>query len=140
MNEKEELLLQRRALDKYHSGGLWANTCCTHPLFGENEEECAHRRLKEELGLKVDLSPINKMDYKCKVGELIENERVTWFRGFLSSEEAVNFNKEEVMELRWISLKDLDAEAKSKPETFANWLHEYLSMGLIKRLQLKQGL
>jgi isopentenyl-diphosphate delta-isomerase len=134
INEKGELLLQRRAMNKYHSGGLWANTCCSHPLFGESEEVCAHRRLPEELGVRAELEEINKIDYKCEVGDLIEHERVTWFKGFFHSKEKINFNKSEVQEIRWIAIKDLEIEAKNKPKEFANWLHEYLSLGLYKML------
>jgi isopentenyl-diphosphate Delta-isomerase len=134
INEKRELLLQKRAANKYHSAGLWANSCCSHPLFGESEEACAHRRLQEELAVVTEVNVINKIDYKCSVGDLIEQERVTWFRGFLDSKEEINFNREEVAEVHWISIKDLEIEAKKKPEKFANWLHEYLSIGLVGTL------
>jgi isopentenyl-diphosphate delta-isomerase len=134
INEKREILLQKRSLNKYHSGGLWANTCCSHPLFGESLEVCAHRRLEEELGIKTELKPINEIDYKCNVGDLIEYERVTWFKGFLHSNKKINFNKDEVMDLRWVSLKDLEVQALETPELFANWLHEYLKLGLVRIL------
>ncbi|NRA73607.1 MAG: NUDIX domain-containing protein [Rickettsiales bacterium] len=135
INEKGELLLQRRSLSKYHSEGLWANSCCSHPSFGENEEGCAYRRLKEELGVQSNLTTINKIDYKCDVGNLIENERVTWFRGFLDSSQVIDFNKEEVMDVSWISIDNLEKAVKEKPQIFANWLHRYLSVGLVDILQ-----
>lgn len=59
-----ELLMQRRAFNKYHSGGLWANTCCGHPLFGEITKNAAIRRLGEELGLVIDLEEIGSFLYK----------------------------------------------------------------------------
>jgi len=136
VNEKKELLLQRRALDKYHSGGLWANSCCSHPSFGENEKTCAYRRLEEELGIKTNLTIVNNIDYKCNVGNLIENERVTWFQGFLDSSQPINFNEREVMEIRWISIANLKKEAEKNPQKFANWLHVYLSVGLENILHL----
>ena len=134
INEKGELLLQKRASDKYHSGGLWANSCCSHPLFGESIELCAYRRLQEELGLEVDLKAINKIDYKCDVGDLVEHERVTWFQGFLHSKDKINFNKKEAAEVRWISIKDLETEVKSRPDEFVGWIKEYLAVGLANLL------
>jgi isopentenyl-diphosphate delta-isomerase len=134
INEKGELLLQKRAPNKYHSAGLWANSCCSHPFLGESEEACAHRRLPEELGVQAELKAINRIDYKCRVGDLIEHERVTWFKGFLNSKEKIPFNKEEVSEVRWISIKDLEIESKQNPKAFANWLPEYFAAGLANGL------
>ena len=71
----DSVLLQKRASTKYHTPGLWANTCCTHPSWLEDPIDCAHRRLKEELGVDVsELVYKNKIDYKADVGNgLIEN-------------------------------------------------------------------
>jgi len=65
INTNKEILLQRRALGKYHSPGLWTNTCCSHPYPGENPTEAANRRLKEEMGMVADLEFAFKFQYKC---------------------------------------------------------------------------
>src|SRR5262245_60925262 len=80
----DAMLIQRRADGKYHCGGLWANTCCTHPHWGETTSDCAHRRLVEELGLKLPLFLRSVVEYRADVGSgLVENERVHVFRGDL---------------------------------------------------------
>ncbi len=83
------VLIQKRASMKYHTPGLWANTCCTHPLWSEDPKECAHRRLKEELGIEVpELVYKNKIDYKADVGNgLIENENVDVFVGSIKEKD-----------------------------------------------------
>src|SRR6476659_3208910 len=74
-NSQGELLLQRRALDKYHSAGLWTNTCCSHPRPDETIEGAANRRLNEEMGLDTELKPIFSFIYKVNFDNgLIENE------------------------------------------------------------------
>ena len=80
----DRLLIQRRADHKYHCGGQWANTCCTHPHWGELPERCAQRRLFEEVGLQPPLEPRAVVEYRADVGNgLIEHERVHVFRGTL---------------------------------------------------------
>ncbi len=77
-----ELLLQRRNPAKYHSGLLWANACCSHPLPGESTVDAAHRRLKQEMGIACALTPLFTFDYRAPVSEeLIENELVHVFGG-----------------------------------------------------------
>src|ERR1700733_6898427 len=73
-NSKHELLLQKRASTKYHSAGLWSNTCCGHPRPGESIQPAAHRRLREEMGFGCDLQEVFKFLYKAKLeNELIEH-------------------------------------------------------------------
>src|SRR5690606_31322221 len=75
VNDKNEILLQQRADDKYHSGGLWSNACCSHPSPGENTLQAAHRRLQEELGFDCELHSLSQLRYKADVGNgLVENE------------------------------------------------------------------
>lgn len=75
LNTAGELLLQRRAVDKYHSGGLWSNTCCSHPRPGENTVAAAHRRLREELGFDCPLRPLYRFIYRAELdGGMIEHE------------------------------------------------------------------
>ena len=74
-NSNYQLLLQKRAASKYHSGGLWTNTCCSHPRDGEKTEDAANRRLLEEMGIKTDLRKVYDFIYKAELdNELTENE------------------------------------------------------------------
>ncbi|MCX7304267.1 MAG: NUDIX domain-containing protein [Hyphomicrobiales bacterium] len=124
----DRLLIQQRADGKYHSGGLWANACCTHPHWGESAEHCASRRLREELGLKATLYPCAVVDYFADVGNgLVENERVHIFRGDLHKQiEVASFNRDEVQAVAWLSERELRREAASDPDRFTPWLRIYL--------------
>jgi isopentenyl-diphosphate Delta-isomerase len=125
---RDRLLLQRRAAGKYHSPGQWANTCCTHPHWGEAVEDCARRRLREELGLKVALSPRAVVEYRAEVGDgLIEHEVVHVFEGHLPRPILPqDFDRIEVAELRWATRADLAREIEQAPHTFTPWLKIYL--------------
>lgn len=123
-----ELLIQRRAAGKYHSGLLWANTCCSHPHWDELPAAAAHRRLREELGCELDLTPTSVLDYASQVTDgLFENERVHVFRGHADK---LNFiltpNPVEVASTRWIALPTLKNEMQQAPHDFAPWFRIYL--------------
>lgn len=124
----DELLIQRRALNKYHCGGLWANTCCTHPHWGENALDCANRRLGEELGVSAALTENRVVDYEADVGNgLTEHERVTMFTGTVSRTDlTITCAPDEVAETRWISPRALREEVGATPERFTPWLRIYL--------------
>ncbi|MBK8474217.1 MAG: NUDIX domain-containing protein [Sphingobacteriales bacterium] len=85
-NEKGEMLLQQRAMTKYHFGGIWSNTCCSHPRLGETLEAAAHRRLQEELGFDTTLKQAFPFIYRAEdpVTGLIEHELDTVFWAFMS--------------------------------------------------------
>ena len=120
-------LLQRRALSKYHTPGLWTNACCTHPEWNEAGLDCATRRLKEELGI-IGQTPVYRdaIEYSADVGnKMVENEVVEIFV-VRASKFFVNPNPNEVMDYRWETLKDLHKQIKSKPEQFTPWLKIYL--------------
>lgn len=123
-----ELLLQRRALGKYHCGGLWANTCCTHPHWGEDVAAAAARRLGEELGFSASLTPHAQVEYEAPVGNgLIEHERVQIFSAIVDRQAlALDPDPAEVMETRWISPARLAAEIEAQPRAFTPWLRIYL--------------
>lgn len=125
----EEVLIQRRALCKYHTPGLWANTCCTHPRMDEAPEACAHRRLEEELGLTgLPLEWRERLTYRAEVGNgLIEHERVDVFTARLGSRVTPVPNPEEVMETAWVPLDTLCAEVARDPDAYTPWLRLYLS-------------
>jgi isopentenyl-diphosphate Delta-isomerase len=124
----DKVLIQRRALGKYHTPGLWANTCCTHPLWDESAVNCAVRRLEEELGI-TGLYPSfrDQVEYRAAVGSgLIEHELVDIFIADAPVTLKVAPNPEEVAEVRWIDLYDLAAEVQRWPERFTPWLRIYL--------------
>lgn len=124
-----EVLLQRRAMGKYHTPGLWANTCCTHPEWGETPEACAVRRLDEELGI-TGLAPRHRdvIEYRADVGGgLIEHEVVDLFVAEAPTDMALDPNPDEVMETRWLSYGALADEVTRHPERFTPWLRIYLA-------------
>ncbi len=124
----DELLIQRRALGKYHTPGLWANTCCTHPAWEEPSEACAKRRLTEELGISnVTTEYRGQVEYRADVGNgLIEHELVDVFAIESSPQLSLSLNPEEVMDTRWVTLDILRKEIAESPEVFTPWLRIYL--------------
>ena len=123
-----DVLLQRRALDKYHTPGLWANTCCTHPFWGEAPLDCATRRLGEELGLAdVPLAYRDTVEYRADVGGgLIEHEVVDIFVGDVPAGTEPRANPDEVMDTIWVPLERLAEDVARRPDGFTPWLQIYL--------------
>lgn len=123
------ILIQRRALGKYHTPGLWANTCCTHPLWGETDAACAARRLAEELGITgLELQAAGTVEYRAEVGGgMVEHEVVALFRAWAPGDLAMRLNPDEAMAARWIGLADLQAEIAQTPAAFTPWLRIYLA-------------
>jgi isopentenyl-diphosphate delta-isomerase len=124
----DKVLLQRRAMGKYHTPGLWANTCCTHPYWGETALDCATRRLGQELGLSgVSLQFRDTVEYRADVGGgLIEHEVVDIFVGDLAQGHEPQPDPDEVMDTIWMPLPDLIKEVAEKPVGFTPWLQIYL--------------
>ena len=124
----DKVLLQRRALGKYHTPGLWANTCCTHPHWGEAALDCATRRLGQELGLSdVALTFRDTVEYRADVGGgLIEHEVVDIFVGELPAGQEPVPNPDEVMDTIWQPLAQLMREVVDSPKGFTPWLQIYL--------------
>ncbi|MEM9318657.1 MAG: isopentenyl-diphosphate Delta-isomerase [Pseudomonadota bacterium] len=124
----DQVLLQRRALSKYHTPGLWANACCTHPHWGEETGPCAVRRLEEELGLAgVALNYRDTVEYRADVGGgLIEHEVVDIFVGQLAPGTEPQPNPDEVMDTIWRPLDTLAEEVAAAPTGFTPWLAIYL--------------
>lgn len=124
-----DVLIQQRALGKYHTPGLWANTCCTHPYWGEASSTCARRRLGQELGID-GLHPIltEHVTYRADVGGgMVEHEEVDLFIAYADKARLViDLDPAEVMATRWIDLYDLAAEVARSPEKFTPWLRIYL--------------
>ena len=126
----KELLIQQRALSKYHTPGLWANTCCTHPYWQETSEACAKRRLYQELGINVsELVYKDKIEYKAEVvNDLIEHEIVDIFVCYFDKKSSVtiSINPEEVMSTKWINIEKLISEIRKNPDQFTPWIRIYM--------------
>jgi isopentenyl-diphosphate delta-isomerase len=119
-NDKGEMLLQQRALSKYHSGGLWTNTCCSHPRQGETTEQAAHRRLQEEMGFDCELKLHQTFIYKAPFENgLTEHELDHVFVGIYNQNPHINLD--EVNDFHWISLSELDQQLRNQPEKFTVW-------------------
>jgi len=120
-NSKGEWLIQRRALNKYHSNGLWTNTCCSHPYPGETCLEAANRRLMEEMRLKCALRKVFSFVYKEKLENgLSEHELDHVFIGVTN--DAPMLNTEEAMEWRSITFASLEQEIHNNPSQYTIWL------------------
>jgi isopentenyl-diphosphate delta-isomerase len=120
-NSKGELLLQKRALEKYHSAGLWTNTCCGHPRPGEETQSAAVRRLKEEMGFGCVLKEMFQFTYNAKLsGELSEHELDHVFFGSYDGEP--HPDPREASAWKWISLAALEKELRDHPGNFTAWL------------------
>ena len=119
-NPNGEMLLQRRAYSKYHSGGLWANTCCSHPRPGESVEQAAHRRLKEEMGFDCELKELSHFIYNAKLDHgLTEHEFDHVLIGKYDGE--IRPNEDEVSEIMWIGTDNLKDEINKHPDNFTEW-------------------
>ena len=119
-NSKHEMLLQKRALKKYHSPGLWTNTACTHPFIGESNFEAANRRLAEEMGLYTQLKEVFHFIYKEKLdNEFWEHELDHVFIGL--SDEKPNPDATEVMDFKYIAFGDLVTEIHKNQDRYTIW-------------------
>ena len=122
-------LIQKRAATKYHSPGLWANTCCTHPLWGEDSASCALRRLNEELGISgLSVTHRDTVEYSADVGNgLIEHELVDIFVADKTPDMKIALNPSEVEAVEWVDLYELAALTARKPNRYSAWLKIYLA-------------
>ena len=115
-----KMLIQMRNPDKYHSGGLWSNTCCSHQRLGEVLEESVHRRMLEEMGFDCDMKELFSFVYRTAFRtDLIEYEYDHVFAGSYDGD--ISLNTEEASEIRWISFADLKDELLHTPEKFSSW-------------------
>ena len=119
-NSKHELLLQQRADGKYHSAGLWTNTCCSHPHPDEAPELAAHRRLKEEMGLDCNLKFAFTFIYKAHLDHnLTEHELDYVYIGV--TDNLPKRNPAEVSDWKYISVHELDTDLKLHPTKYTEW-------------------
>ncbi len=120
LNPAGQLLVQKRALTKYHSRGLWSNTCCGHPRPYEAVDKAACRRLREEMGFDSNLREVFSFAYKAKLENgLIENEYDHVLVGFFDG--VPKHNPEEISECKWMNLETLRLDIKQHPEKYTYW-------------------
>ena len=119
-NSNHQLLLQKRAISKYHSGGLWTNTCCSHPREGEETINAANRRLIEEMGIKTNLRKVFDFIYKAELdNELTENEFDHVFYGIYNEDPIIN--TEEADDFKWIDMETLNNDIAINGQNYTVW-------------------
>jgi isopentenyl-diphosphate delta-isomerase len=119
-NSNHQLLLQKRAVSKYHSGGLWTNTCCSHPREGEETINAANRRLIEEMGIKTNLRKVFDFIYKAELdNELTENEFDHVFYGLYNEDPIIN--TEEADDFKWIDMETLNNDITLNGQDYTVW-------------------
>lgn len=115
-----KMLIQKRNRNKYHSGGLWTNACCSHPRKGESLKEAVHRRLEEELGIDCDVEELFDFMYRTVFAEnLYEYEFDHVFLADYSG--SIELNREEASEIKWIDLQELKEDIVRRPEKYTSW-------------------
>lgn len=133
-NSERQLLLQQRAQAKYHSGGLWSNTCCGHPRPGEATLTAARRRLREELNFECELRPAFEFIYRAEfTNELIEHEYDHVFVG--EFEGVVMPNEAEVENWKWTTLDELRRDMSMRPDDYTYWLKAALATDGWRRVE-----
>ncbi|EPR72005.1 Isopentenyl-diphosphate delta-isomerase [Winogradskyella psychrotolerans RS-3] len=119
-NDKNELMLQQRAMHKYHTPGLWTNTCCSHQRDGESNLEAGKRRLQEEMGFVTDLEEKTSFIYKAPFDNgLTEHEYDHVMVGYFNDNP--NINPEEVASWKWMSLEAVKADIAENPQLYTAW-------------------
>ncbi|NLP57017.1 isopentenyl-diphosphate Delta-isomerase [Lutibacter sp. B1] len=119
-NDKNELMLQQRAADKYHSPLLWTNTCCSHQRDGENNIEAGKRRLQEEMGFICELEEVTSFIYKAPFDNgLTEHELDHIMIGYYNNNPKLN--KKEVESFKWMTLEDVKMDIEEHPEIYTEW-------------------
>ncbi|PIQ68866.1 MAG: isopentenyl-diphosphate delta-isomerase [Candidatus Taylorbacteria bacterium CG11_big_fil_rev_8_21_14_0_20_46_11] len=119
-NKRGELMLQKRAKTKYHSAGMWSNTCCSHPRPGEDTETAARRRLQEEMGFTCDVRHVHHLLYRTTFPNgLIENEYDHMFVGEYEADPVLN--SEEAEDWRWMSPEAIKEDIAKHPEAYSYW-------------------
>ena len=119
-NSKYELLLQKRASSKYHSGGLWTNTCCSHPREGEDTLDAANRRLDEEMGIKTSLRKVYDFIYKAELdNQLTEHEFDHVFYGVFDNDPILN--KDEAEDFKWVDMETLNNDIIKNEDNYTVW-------------------
>jgi len=134
-NDKGQMMLQQRALSKYHSPGLWTNTCCSHPRPGETLEEATQRRIVEEMGFSCEMDEVLSFIYKAPFDHgLTEHELDHVFIGKYKDDPVIN--PDEVEAWKWVELSDLLRDVEENPDKYTVWfkiaLKEMQERGILK--------
>ena len=120
LNNNNEIMLQKRAYNKYHSGGLWTNTCCSHQREGENSIEAGKRRLLEEMGFETELKIITSFIYKVEFENgLTEHELDYLLIGKFFKSPVIN--KQEVADWKWMKIELIADDIKLNPNNYTSW-------------------
>ena len=120
LNSNGDLMMQQRAHHKYHSGGLWTNTCCSHPRDGEGEEEAAHRRLQEEMGFDCEVRKVFDFIYRAELDKgMTEHEFDHLFIGDYNG--VPQINPDEVADCKWMSIEEVERDLVNHPEKYTAW-------------------
>jgi len=120
-NDNQELLIHQRAHDKYHSGGLWTNTCCSHPFPNESTINAGKRRLFEELGIKAELINLCSLIYKFPLDNHLTEHELDHILIGKFNEQSFNLDTNEIANIRFISKEDLQTEIRANPKKFTEW-------------------
>jgi len=124
VNHEIEILLQKRQIDKYHCGGLWTNTCCSHPRVGEETVAAGQRRLSEEMSLVLPLESIGKFLYKASFSNgLTEHEYDHVLLGEYDGIQPIILDPNEAEAYRWVTVALLEKELNALPEQFTPWFN-----------------
>jgi isopentenyl-diphosphate delta-isomerase len=135
-NIKGEMLLQQRAINKYHSGGLWTNACCSHPYIGQQILEAAQKRLQEEMGFSTAIQPAFQFTYKASFDNgLIEHEYDHVFVG--QYEGVISPSADEVSDYCYKSMEDIEQDILTHPQKYTEWFK--IALPLIKSYLQKKA-
>lgn len=120
VNSGGELMMQQRAYHKYHSGGLWTNTCCSHPRDGESNEEAAHRRLMEEMGFDCEVRKMFDFVYRAELDKgMTEHEFDHLFIGYYDG--IPQINPDEVNAWKWMTIEEVERDVAVNPTDYTEW-------------------
>ena len=120
-NDSFEILLQKRAPNKYHSGNLWTNTCCSHPLENLSLVESAKKRLVEEMGIKANLNEVFSFIYQAEFDNGLSEYEYDHVLFGISNNQPI-LNPDEAIDYKWIKISDLKAQIEKNPGNFTVWL------------------
>lgn len=124
-NTENKLMLQKRTSDKYHCGGLWTNTTCSHPRMGEKMEDAIHRRLQEEMGFDTELEKVTEFIYKVPFDNgLTEHEYLHVYFGRYN--QPPDPNPKEAEDWKWITISDLEKAIETEKDSYTYWMKKTL--------------
>lgn len=127
-----QMLIQKRANEKYHSGGLWTNACCSHPRYGEELQTAVERRLVDELNIACLVKEIGSFVYYAEFENVCEYEYDHVFLGTYNG--SIEPNPEEISEIKWINIEDLQKDVLRNPTLYTKWFITALPM-VIKEMR-----